>query len=250
MSWLRRAAHQVALLLPPKSIADRVFPWVTLAASAFGVVVALWQYSNDVDVRRFAATLDLHREYLGKNDPHIDLFALAAENAGMRARCAILLDDLKNGEDIGVDSAQGVSCDFANASGATEATLAFLKNALAPASRREAVALAVTEAMQTFPISPELKAKIFLQADYLLGVTVCVEAGNCDEKTSKALFLREIIEFVNMTCPLSERLGVGGGLPLRQLAVFVNDISDHEDAYWRDQSRTQNFFACDELNDL
>lgn len=229
---------------PPKFVSDRLMPWASLVLVALGAFWAIHEYRNDLAIARVAATIELNKSYAVKLTSLKAEFAQAVAPTVLRARCQFIADSV----DAGKISA--TPDDQLNCVSIDETTLRFiqsveLKGDLRQRGRNYIFAQVGKEKLSTKQANNLAQLSLFLRS-----VIICVEHGNCEAATAVALFAREMVEFVNMTCPFDQQLAQGGQTVGEEIANFLIGQNVHKNIYWSLDANREKLFACDSLRKL
>lgn len=211
-----------------------VLPWMKLLLAAVVAGLAIYQYSNDVNIKRVQTTLELGQAYRTETEnarlliPTKKSFDMRKESA--RVKCEVLdmpmdCTSLKREE---IDTV--IQAPFAD----TEA--------------RRAVRLRVNKIKaENFRLdgSTDLKLYTFFNA-----VRVCTLAGNCDTDTALAIFAKGMTAYLNAVCVFAEATDGTGRRETEILAQFLLEKKVHENIFWSEDKARESLFQCDYLRKL
>lgn len=107
--------------------------------------------------------------------------------------------------------------------------------------RRDLRLLALHKSKQILETAAERKSIIQLELFYR-SVIVCVQQRNCSGEATAALFARNMVEFVNTTCPLD---ATSNRTTNDEIAAFLIQWGVHKNIYWNTDPDRQKLFACE-----
>ena len=240
---LRRPIARLAKAFPPKFVSDRLLPWASLILAVSGAVWVILEYSNDLAIARVTTTLDLHKRYTEKLLKEKEAFALANSQVVLRARCEFIQKSAKGGKLKPPE--KRLNCENIDQETLETMDLYNLEGELRRQSRDY-----IFSRMAERPLSKKEAQGLAQLSIFFRSIVICVEQDNCDTETSVALFAREMVEFVNMTCAFDAQADRGGKTVNGEIAKFLVDYEVHKNIYWSLDPNREKLFACSELRAL
>ncbi|WP_370230694.1 hypothetical protein [Cognatishimia sp.] len=235
-------------MLPPSHVTERLTPWFTIVAAVIAASWALVQYSNDLDIRRVSATLELHRQY--RVDHASDLYDLIGGEKGedqkiaiiREARCRYYKELIANG---GLNAAGLTLPDCSRVTAADIPVLDRLGLTLDECQRSEFRAILNQKLNASTKIS---RLKFGQIVGFFRSVRLCVDQSTCDAGTTLSLFEYDVVSFLNASCAHLEHD------PTRKaeailLADFVRKLGTPAQPYWSNDPNQTDPFVCDYLRE-
>lgn len=243
MRRFREFAGGLAFVLPPAHVTERLTPWFTIVAAVTAATFALAQYSNDLDIRRVSATLELHRQY--RVDHATDLYDLIGGEKGEDQQVSIILETrckyykslVEGGE---LDTKGSVLPDCSKVTVTDLPVLDGMGHALNECQREELRA----RLNQILSSTTEISRINFGQiVGFFRSVRLCVDQNTCDAGTALALFEYDVVSFLNASCAHLEND------PARKaeavlLAGFVRKLGTPAQPYWSNDPNQTDPFSC------
>jgi len=239
---VRKISSAIAKVLPPIHVTERITPWLTLLAAGVAAYWAIFQYQDQLDIQRVATTLDLHRQYRMQFPEGVsELFqnprqkeGVVSEIVGVQCR---YLAEISSGPQLP---------DPCGATGTIDPAAMTLRMSDLTASERLALSDEIEKAIALRDDLQPDGSKVEAMMAFNLSISVCVDQGTCDADTVTALFLREIILFLNNTCVALHRDAVLTA-DSRNLANFIRRIRGQSPPYWSVDPKQQQPFFCSYL---
>ena len=240
---LRRLIACLASALPPKFVSDRLLPWASLVLAVIGALWVFHEYSNDLAIARVMTTIDLHKRYTEKLFVIKEEVTLASIPLLLHSRCKFIENSVKSGK----LKPRGKSI---NCNNIDRETLQELDRYILEGELRKQLREYVFSRVAERTLSKKEAQGLAHLSIFFRSIVICVEHDNCDAETSIALFAREMVEFVNMTCPFDAKVERGGKTVTKELAKFLVDHEVHKNIYWSLDPNREKLFACDQLRAL
>src|SRR6266508_445550 len=240
----RRAITRLAAAFPPKSVSERLLPWGTLLTAALGAAWAIHVYSNNVAIARVTATIEFHKRYTDKLFSEKNKVADVLGRSLLRARCEFIRSALAEG------TLQSRDQYTLNCENIDEKTLKSLQQYDLQGNLRVQARRYIFSYVGRHPLSATDASYLEQLSICFRSIIVCVEHRNCDSQTTIALFAREMVEFVNMTCPFDDQNSSSGKTINDEIARFLVHWGVHKNIYWSLDPGREKLFACDKLRAL
>lgn len=242
----RRVTGALSARFPPKFVADRILPWLTVTLAAIGGFWAIYEYRNDVGTARIKTVLDLHQRYTADLKEELDgdvSLESRKVDAILELRCNFYKEKIMSGQ-----LQPGSHLPECSAISSSDAViLQEYTPQMTPPLRTE-LRNRMNEILATeFAFNYEWTDAL---SRFFRSVIVCVERHNCDRDTSIALFAKEMTSFLNSVCPHERRLSLGGRNETIFIANFLIESGVYDNMYWSSDNNRENLFSCDYLRDL
>ena len=230
---------RLAAAFPPKSVSDRLLPYVTLVLAVAAGTSALVQYGNNLAIARVSASLDLHKQFLSETFQKAKKeFAAFDENVGAvaaTARCEFIRNEVAKGA---LPAPAGVTLDCENLTDSMRIALQSIDIVGEQRTRlRDYVLSKVRDRLSGTDGLAQLE--IFFRS-----VIICVGRSNCDGETAAALFARDMVTFVNATCVFDPPIGQDDTTN-DEIARFLVRWRVNKNIYWNRDPGREKLFACD-----
>lgn len=236
---MRAIVIPMARWFPPRRIADRILPWITLLLATFGVGWTLFQYSSGVNVQRAETTLSIHRQFLETFPAGAQGFTLIPDEDVavliFEIRCAHYAEAVDRG--VMPDIPALPDCNTITLS--DQALLDEL-GASSPSSVRDAVRKD-TQEIRVHDAPAARRMMTFLRS-----LQVCVQSNQCAEDITTELFAGDIVAFLDASCNLAntdpefERQG-------RMLGQFARGLLPDGVIPWNTDPNRKDLLMCEHL---
>jgi len=248
---LRNILAAMARYFPPKFVADRVLPWFLFGVGVFTACWGLWEYGNDLSIKRVHTVLEMHKNFrtiYPENEAYLRGKSRGSPNNEtrqhiFRVRCDFYLEKIRENKlKIISDVPKGAlkSCN-------DMAVMDRYGDLLSSNQRKE--------------LREQLKAKLNAQIGvdsrkirglslFFRSLIVCVESRNCDGQTAVALFSYEMASFVNGACLFDSKLTSAQSAELENIAKFLVRFKVHKAIYWNNDAKREKLFICEKFRKL
>lgn len=231
---------------PPKAIAERVLPWLSVALAVFGAAWGLAKYGTDLDLKKVGLAIKFHERYTKEffKAKH----GLEQSNAPfvLRYRCDFLLDEIEKG------SLQQQHTGDVNCKNLTDQSIEALNVYQLVGEQRAKLREHIFGSLGQRPLGANDIKSLAELSIFFNSIIICVDHGNCDEDAVVALFSREMTEFVNMACAFFERSKRKTSQTSDdvKIAEFLIRNEVNKNIYWSLDPGREKLFACDYLREL
>ena len=242
---MRRVIAGIARWFPPKFVADRLLPWGSIAIALGGVYWGISEYRNDIAIARVGTTLELHKRYLDTDllENKIQLSRIQTDPI-IRARCEFIETHIQSGDIEKIHYGE-LTCGSVD-----KETQRKLQPYDIVGDLREKLRDYIKREVGKNSLSGDDIKSLAQLSIFFKSIIVCTEQDNCDDETVVALFAREMVEFVNMTCPYEKKLNSGGKTDNLTIAKFLVAHDVHKNIYWSLDDHREKLFLCKEYREL